>query len=93
MKHKPPKHDRVRVKETKLGRTDKIHKVLGDADLPPYKKTVEIRVDPRQNELTMLDTTIHEFVHLFDPDMKETTVRKLATYLAKGLWRNGYRKS
>ena len=91
--YKPPKHHRIRVKETKLGRTDKVYKVAGDADMPPYKKTVEIRIDPRQNGLGKLDTLCHELLHLFDPDMKETKVRKLATYLAKGLWREGYRKS
>ena len=92
MKYSPPKHHRIKVRETKLGRTDKVYKVAGDADMPPYKKTVEIRIDPRQNRLGMLDTTVHEYVHLFDPEMKETKVKKLATYIAKGLWKLGYRR-
>lgn len=88
MTYKPPKHHRIKVKEVKLGRED----AFGICDDPPYKKTVKIRIDPRQNGLGKLDTLVHELVHLFDPDMKETTVRKIATYLAKGLWKNGYRK-
>ena len=90
--YKPPKHHRIRVNETKLGRTDKVYKVAGDVDKPPFRKTVEIRIDPRQNGLSKLDTLVHEILHLFDPELSETKVRKMATYIAKGLWKNGYRK-
>lgn len=88
MTYKPPKHSRIKVTEAKLGR----QKAKGQVDLPPYRKTVKLDIDPRQNQLSKLDTLIHELIHLFDPDMKETKVRKFATYIAKGLWRDGYRK-
>lgn len=88
MTYKPPKHHRVKVTEEKLGR----QKALGIVDDPPYKKTVKVRIESRMNGLHKLDTTIHEFIHLFDPEIKETTVRKMATYLAKGLWKEGWRK-
>jgi len=86
--YKPPRHHRIKVSETKLGRQD----AKGQVDLPPFKKTVKLEIDPRQNQLWKLDTLLHELLHLFDPDMKETRVRKMATYLAKGVWKNGYRK-
>lgn len=86
---KPPKHHRIRVTEEKLGR----QKALGMVDDPPYKKTIKIKIDPRLNELHKLDTLVHELIHLFDPEISETKVRKMGTYLAKGIWKQGYRKS
>ena len=88
MIYRPPKHKRVKIKEVKLGREN----AFGKVDDPPYKKTIHIRIDPRQNGLNKLDTIIHEFIHLFDAEIKEPKVRKMATYIAKGVWKAGYRK-
>ena len=86
--YKPPKHSRIKVTEAKLGREN----VLGMVDDPPYKKTVTLKIDSKQNGFRKMDSLTHELIHLFDPTIRETRVRKMATYLAKGLWKEGYRK-
>lgn len=91
MKYKPPKHHRIKVKERGLGYHEG-KKVLGQVDLPPFRKTVKIDIERRRNGLVKLDVLCHELIHLFDPDMKEGNVRRMATYIAKGLWRENYRK-
>lgn len=85
MTYKPPKHHRVKVTEEKLGR----QKALGIVEVG---KHVKIRIEQRQNGLRKLDAHIHELIHLADWDMPESKVRKMATYLAKGLWKEGWRK-
>lgn len=83
--YKPPKHHRIKVTEEKLGR----QKALGIVE---FGKEVRIRIEQRQNGLRKLDAHIHELIHLADWDMPESKVIKMATYLAKGLWKYGYRK-
>lgn len=83
---KPPK--KIKVKEVKLGRHG-----WADADVTFTDKRATIRIDPRLNALSKLDCLIHELIHVWtDNKMSETKVRKMATYLAKGVWKNGYRK-
>ena len=89
MTKNPPKHNRIKVTDERLGR-QRAHSIVDD---PPYQKTVKIRIDPRQNSLLKLDALIHELLHLFDHEMSETKVRKMATYLAKGVWKQNYRKN
>ena len=84
--YKPPKHSQIKVTEQKL------RKAKAQVDHPSYKR-IELKIDPRQNKLMKLDALCHELIHLFDWDLPEGKVRKMATYIAKGLWKEGYRKS
>jgi len=54
------------------------------------KKTIEI--DPRQKPKTLLDTYIHEYLHVRFPDWSESKVRKEARHLTSFLWKLKYRK-
>ena len=51
-----------------------------------------IEIDPRQKPKTLLDTEIHEFLHIRFPDWSETKVRKEARFLRDYLWKLNYRK-
>jgi len=51
-----------------------------------------IEIDPRQKPKTLLDTEIHEFLHIRFPDWSESKVIKEARILTKYLWKLKYRK-
>lgn len=51
-----------------------------------------IEIDPRQKPKTLLDTEIHEFLHIRFPDWSENKVMKEARILTKYLWKLKYRK-
>lgn len=51
-----------------------------------------IEIDPRQKPKTLLDTEIHEFLHIRFPDWSETKVKKEAKILRDYLWKLNYRK-
>lgn len=63
--------------ETSFGETD--------------KKT-EITLDPRQSEGELLDSAVHELLHIVFPHASEATVHEKATRIADTLWRMGYRR-
>lgn len=61
---------------------------FGEAD----KRTGEVTLDPRQTEPEMLDSAVHEFLHVACPYMGEDKVHKTATMVADALWKMGYRR-
>ena len=75
---------RVKVIEKKLGR----EKAWGQA----FQGLDELEIDPRQPPKEYLDTLIHEALHLAHPGLDEPTVSDVATFLARVLWQQNYRK-
>jgi hypothetical protein len=61
---------------------------FGEADKP----TGEVVIDPRQPESELLDTAVHEALHVACPFMAEEKVAKTATIIAETLWSMGYRR-
>lgn len=61
---------------------------FGEANKP----TGEVVIDPRQPESELLDTAVHEALHVACPFMGEDKVAKTATIIAETLWRMGYRR-
>lgn len=61
---------------------------FGEAD----KRTGEVTLDPRQREEEMLDSAVHEFLHVACPYMAETHVHRTASIIAEQLWKMGYRR-
>jgi hypothetical protein len=61
---------------------------FGQAD----KATGEVTLDPRQPESEMLDSAVHEFLHVACPYMAEKNVAATATIVAEALWKMGYRR-
>lgn len=59
----------------------------------PQKSHRTIRIDPRQGELAMLDTILHEFLHAADWHKDEKWVEHVASDAARLLWRLGYRRT
>jgi len=51
-----------------------------------------IHVDPRQTPVDFMDTMIHEAAHLAWPDMPEAEIADGATFIARVLWSQGFRK-
>lgn len=50
-----------------------------------------VYIDPRQCKSEMLDTLIHEMLHIAYPRMSEQNVRKGSLAISTVLWRKGYR--
>jgi hypothetical protein len=61
---------------------------FGELDI----KTGVVSVDPRQPPSEMLDTFVHEFLHVAFPNMPENEVARAATLIADNLWLQGYRR-
>ena len=61
---------------------------FGQAD----KETGEVTLDPRQPESELLDSSVHEFLHVACPWMAEKNVATTATIVANALWNMGYRR-
>lgn len=61
---------------------------FGEAD----KRTGEVTLDPRQTEDELLDSAVHEFLHVACPYMGEAKVHTTATIIADALWKMGYRR-
>lgn len=61
---------------------------FGELDI----KTGVVSVDPRQPPSEMLDTFVHEFLHVAFPKMPENEVARAATLVADNLWLQGYRR-
>ena len=61
---------------------------FGQAD----KVTGEVTLDPRQPESELLDSAVHEFIHVACPYMAEQNVAATATIIADALWKMGYRR-
>lgn len=55
-------------------------------------KKTEIVLDPRQCEGELLDSAVHELLHICFPNAPEESVHAKATRIADTLWRMGYRR-
>ena len=75
---------KIKVVKKKLGR----NKAWGLA----YKEKGEVHIDERLKGKDLLDTLIHELIHILQPDLIEEKVEFLGTQLAEHLWDQGYRK-
>jgi hypothetical protein len=75
---------KIKVLERKLGQEH----ALGQA----WMDTLEIEIDPRQRSKVYLNTLIHEALHIADPKMSETKVRKLSGILTQVLWQQNFRR-
>jgi hypothetical protein len=75
---------KIKVVVKKLGR----EQALGQA----YFDTGVIEVDPRQDNREMLDTIIHETLHLLNTRWKELKIRRQTRSIARALWKSGYRR-
>lgn len=75
---------RVKIVEKKLGRENAFGQVWMDTRL--------IEIDPRQSEKDRIDTVIHELLHLAKPHWSEEHIVRIATFLARALWKEGYRR-
>lgn len=51
-----------------------------------------IKIHPYQPLESRLDTLVHELLHMACPHWSEKKVGKYATFLAKQLWKDGYRR-
>ena len=61
---------------------------FGELDI----NTGVVSIDPRQPEDEMIDTMVHEFLHVACPNMPEDKVAAAATLIADNLWLQGYRR-
>lgn len=61
---------------------------FGEADT----NTGEVVIDPRQSESELLDTAVHEALHVAFPRLSEGRIAKSATLIADTLWKMGYRR-
>lgn len=50
-----------------------------------------IYIDPRQNPSEMLDTLIHEMLHVACPYMSEKNVARASEIISTAVWKKGYR--
>ena len=73
----------IRIRFRKLGR----EKAMGLA----YKDSRLIELDPNQRGFDLLDSSIHEILHVQQPDLSEETVTANATEMADLLWKMGFR--
>lgn len=55
-------------------------------------KKNEIVIDPRQSEGELLDSAVHELLHIVCPHMAEKHVHTKATRIADTLWKMGFRR-
>jgi hypothetical protein len=55
-------------------------------------KKTEISLDPRQSEGELLDSAVHELLHVCFPNASEESVHAKATRIADTLWKMGYRR-
>lgn len=74
---------RMKVVERKLGR----EQALGQAHSDGL-----VEIDPRQVSKEYLDTMIHEMLHIYFPDTPEWKIAKVATKMARTLWKSKYRR-
>ncbi len=51
-----------------------------------------IEIHDKQCESERLDTLIHELLHLMRPSWREKEVIRVANYLKRHLWAQGYRR-
>lgn len=79
--NKPP----IKIQYKKLGR-EQAHGLA-------YKEDREIVIDNRLKGQELLETLVHEIIHIQSPKFAEIKVQGHAKELAELLWQQGYRKA
>ena len=75
---------KIKINFKKLGREKAFGQAVSSENL--------IEIDPRQKQKTLLNTLIHELLHIIEPDWSENKVRKTASVLARYIWEAKYRR-
>lgn len=52
----------------------------------------EVHIDPRQGAKDMMDTFIHEQLHIIFPETHEEEIKRVSGMLTNFLWELNYRK-
>lgn len=78
------KQQKIKIKFKKLGREKAFGQAISSENL--------IELDPRQKQKTMLNTLIHELLHIVEPDWTEHKVNQTASVLARYIWEAKYRR-
>lgn len=86
MKVKKIKYCNIPRKENALGLA------YNDKIKDPKSKVGTIEIDKRQTPLNILDTELHEFIHMTYPEIPEESVLRMGRRLARFVWKLGYRK-
>jgi len=58
----------------------------------PKNKVGIIEIEKQQTPMKMLDTEIHEFIHMTYPEIPEESVLKMGSRIARYLFKLGYRR-
>lgn len=82
--------DRIKVIWRKLGREQALGTV--ERKRPASDSVHRITIDPRQKEKEMLDTMVHELLHIIVPKWEEAQIARVSRAVAANLWRQGYRR-
>jgi hypothetical protein len=86
----------MKVKKVIYKKIPAKEKALGiawhDKKNDPKKKVGTIEIETRQTPLAILDTEIHEFIHMTYPEIPEESVLKMGNRFARFLFKLGYRK-
>lgn len=80
----------VSLEEKKLGRERAYGQAWGIGD--DRSTARKIQVDSRQRESTILNTLLHESLHVIFPELPERAVVLAANSLARALWAANYRR-
>ena len=66
----------------------------GYVDIPHLRRVEdgEIYIDPNQTPEQILETEIHEILHIVNPNWTEETVERSGREVRRFLWRRGYRR-
>lgn len=88
----------MNIKKVVYKKIPKKEKALGiawhDRRNDPKNKVGTIEIHKHQSALSILDTEIHEFIHMKYPEIPEESVEKMATRIANFLYKRlGYRKA
>ena len=76
---------KLKIVEAKLGRQQAVGLAYFDAHT--------VVIDPRQPSKEYMDTLIHECLHLLvGRKFPERKVKKFAGFIARALWKQGFRK-
>lgn len=86
MKVKKVVYKKIPAKEDALGLA------YNDRIKDPKNKVGCIEIEKRQTPLNILDTEIHEFIHMKYPEIPEESVLKMGRLISRFLWKLGYRK-
>lgn len=58
----------------------------------PKKKLGTIEIEKNQTPLNILDTEIHELIHMYYPEIPEQSVLQMGSRISRYLFKLGYRK-